>query len=242
MSTRFNYLQLNVAETVLEIKYNPSIARSDLINYCYEKIKQIRGILEKYLEIDPDFEKALSAYSCYRDAPLLIQKMSQISQKTNVGPMASVAGIIADELAALLLNKYKFSELIIGNGGDIFIKTPKEVIIDIYAGTSPLSNQIAIIYKSNLQGGVCTSAGSNGHSFSFGKADCVVIIGDCAAIADAYATYYANRIQKKDDLKIVVEDALKKEEIRGVLAIMSDQLAVGGDIWLINRKKEAIYD
>ncbi len=145
--------------------------------------------------------------------------------------MASVAGAIAEFVGKELL---EFSdEIIIENGGDIFIKTTKPRTIGIYAGKSILSGKIGIeINPDETPLGVCTSSGTVGHSLSFGKADAVVVISKSTPLADACATASANIIVNENDLPKAIEFAQKIKGIQGIIAIKNEKLALWGKIKL----------
>jgi hypothetical protein len=146
--------------------------------------------------------------------------------------MAAVAGAIAEFVGKELL-KYS-GQLIIENGGDIFIKTDKERTIMIYAGDSPLSNKVFIKIKpEDMPAGVCTSSGTVGHSLSFGKADACVIIAQSAVLADAVATAACNRIKEKKDIAPSLEFAISIKGVRGAIAILGKNLGSMGNVELV---------
>ena len=149
-----------------------------------------------------------------------------------VGPMASVAGGISQELTDYLS---KFSEeVIIENGGDIFIKTHKTFTAGIYAGeNSPFSNKIGIKINPHKGMGICTSSGTFGHSLSFGAADAVCVLSKSAYIADAFATALCNMVKKKDDLEKTLKFAEKQNLISGVIIIYRDKIGALGDLELV---------
>ena len=100
----------------------------------------VKEIVEDYLKKNPVFSKSLTPLDVESQAPLFIQKMSESSREAGVGPMASVAGVMAEFVGKELLNFSK--EIIVENGGDIFLKTLQNRTVAIYAGESPLSGKI----------------------------------------------------------------------------------------------------
>ena len=116
-----------------------------------------------------------------------MKQMIEAGQKAGVGPMAAVAGAIAECVGRELL---AFSpEIIIENGGDIYLKCLKKRVVGIFAGKSPLTGKIGLeIDAKDTPLGVCTSSGTVSHSLSFGKADAAVAIAPSATLADAAAT------------------------------------------------------
>ncbi len=123
--------------------------------------------------------------------------MAAAAQTAGVGPMAAVAGAIAECVGRELL---EFSpEVIVENGGDIFLKVSHRRTVGIFAGDSPLTGRIGIqIEARDTPLGVCTSSGTVGHSLSFGRADAVVVLAPAAALADAAATAIGNRVSRKE--------------------------------------------
>jgi hypothetical protein len=158
--------------------------------------------------------------------------MIKTSRAAQVGPMAAVAGAMAEFVSKDLLSFSK--EVIVENGGDIFLSISKERVIGIYADDSPLSLKVGIrIGSEETPVGVCTSSGTVGHSLSFGRADAVCILSKSAALADAAATSVGNIVKEKKD----IDSGLKRgKEIPGVLAtliIIGDKMGVWGNIHLV---------
>ncbi|RLC36168.1 MAG: UPF0280 family protein, partial [Candidatus Nealsonbacteria bacterium] len=146
-----------------------------------------------------------------------------------VGPMAAVAGAIA-EFVGKELSNYS-SEVIVENGGDIFIKSDKIRKVSIFAGESPLSQKIIFEIKAQKNYiGICTSSGTVGPSLSFGKADAVTIISDSVSLADAAATAVGNIIKTKEDIDRGLSYAQKIQRVKGVVIIKDDKMGLWGDI------------
>jgi len=125
-------------------------------------------------------------------------------------------------------------EFIIENGGDIFFNTKKVRTVGIYAGKSPLSNKIAIeIQPHSTPIGICTSSGTVGHSFSFGKADAVIIVSQSAILADAAATAVGNIVKTTDDILKGIEEVKKISGLLGVVIIKDDKMGCWGELKLV---------
>ena len=162
--------QVKVKETDLCIS-----AEKNLLEEANNSVIKYRKQIEDYINDNPVFEIALQPVDIEKDSPSIVREMAEAAEKCDVGPMAAVAGAMAEYVGKDLL-AYS-SEIIVENGGDIFIKTNKQRRIGIFAGQSPLSGKISIaIEPKDTPVGVCTSSGTVGPSFSFGKADAVVII------------------------------------------------------------------
>jgi hypothetical protein len=158
--------------------------------------------------------------------------MIRTSRLANVGPMAAVAGAMAEWVSKDLLELSR--EVIVENGGDIYLATSKERTIGIYAAESPFSLKIGVVIRpEETPLGICTSSGTVGHSLSFGKADAVCIVSKSAALADAAATAVGNIIQEKKDIELGLERGKEIEGVLGTLIIVGDKMGVWGDIKLI---------
>jgi ApbE superfamily uncharacterized protein (UPF0280 family) len=199
-------------------------------NFLKERINHYRSQIEAYIAKDRRFLVSLKPLAVELAAPKIIQEMAGAAAKANVGPMATVAGAIADFLGRdLVRNRYK--EVIIENGGDIFIKSAKMRKIGIYAGKSRLWNKLCLKVKpADTPLGVCTSSGTIGHSLSFGQADSVVILARSATLADAVATATGNLVHAKADLQRALDFARSIKGVLGVVIILKNNLISWGKI------------
>jgi len=192
-----------------------------------------RQQLETYIHTHPDFLTTLQPYPEDPYAPPMVREMIEASREIGVGPMASVAGAIAQHVASGLLQWTE--QVIVENGGDIFLKVNRPVTVSLLAGDSPLSGRIGIkIRTQQMPLGICSSSGTVGHSLSMGKADAVCILSSSAIMADGAATALGNRIKSRTDLKRIATWADQIKDIRGGLAIIGDKMATWGDIELVD--------
>ncbi|KLU67571.1 MULTISPECIES: UPF0280 family protein [Desulfosporosinus] len=226
------HFQVMVQETDLDIGIRKERFSPELVKWIEDTICSCRKPLETYIQKDPGFQKALIPYEVPEDAPLIVKTMSEAGRLAGVGPMAAVAGAVAEWVGKAIAKRSR--DVIVENGGDIFMKTTRIRKVGIFAGDSPLSNRIALeIHPEQTPLGICTSSGKVGPSLSFGKADAVVILSTSAALADAVATACGNLIQSERDLEKTVEFASQIPGIKGCLAIKNDQLAAWGTIKLV---------
>ncbi|NMA68400.1 MAG: UPF0280 family protein [Desulfitobacterium sp.] len=158
--------------------------------------------------------------------------MACAAKVANVGPMAAVAGAIAETLGKELSKVAQ--EVIIENGGDLYIQTNHKRIIGIFASRTEFSYKLGLeISGDTTPLGLCTSSGIIGSSISLGKADAVVIKAKTATLADAVVTATANMIQTPEDLEYAVKFAKKLPDVKGVLAIKGKNLVAWGDMKLV---------
>ncbi len=224
---------LILGETDLAIGLSAGIWNKQLAAKLNQYLSSLRIELQQYIATDPNFAASHSPYPLPKNAPDLAQMMMAAAKSAEVGPMAAVAGAFAAKAADFLAD-YS-AEIIIENGGDIVIHSQNERKIAIFAGDfNPFSGRLALkLQPKDLPLSICTSSGTIGHSFSYGRADAAIIIASNAFIADAWATATANRIQSADDLEDAVNFAYNSGKIKGVLAIKDESLAVCGNIELI---------
>ena len=216
--------QIREAESDLYIRAN-----QDLSSYARKVLLNFRREIEDYIKSHPLFKSTLSPYSWDKKAPEIIKSMIKATNQCGVGPMAAVAGAIAEFVGKELLN-YS-AEVIIENGGDIFIKTNRIRRVSIFAGESPLSHKIILkIQPQKNYIGVCTSSGTVGPSLSFGKADAVTILSDSVLLADAAATAIGNMIKTQEDIEQGLIYAQKITGVRGVVIIKDDKIGFWGEV------------
>ncbi|MEA3560941.1 MAG: UPF0280 family protein [Candidatus Omnitrophota bacterium] len=191
--------------------------------------QECRRMIEDYIKIYPQFKDSLRPMETSGVAAQAVEKMLAASRLANVGPMAAVAGSVAEYVGKGLLNFS--SEIIVENGGDIFIKSSQDRIVGIYAGRSLLSGKVNLkISKAQFPLGICTSSGKIGHSLSFGKADSVTVISDSAALADAAATAIGNIIKTPADISRAIDRAKAIKGVKGIVIIVGEKLAAWGEI------------
>ncbi len=207
-------------------------AERNLFQEARESVLKYRNQIETYIQMNPSFKESLVPISDAFHLPEIISEMIKASGASGVGPMASVAGAMAQSVANDLL---QFSrEVIVENGGDIYLATVHERIIGLYAGSSPLSMKIGILIEpGKCPIGICTSSGTVGHSLSFGKADAVCVLSKSGALADAVATAIGNIVRKKSDIERGLERAGEIEGVSGALIVVGEKMGVWGDIKLV---------
>jgi hypothetical protein len=222
--TRFS---VKISETDLFV-----MADRDLSTLALEAAHRYRMQVEEYIRIHPEFRTSLIPLPDDPLAPGIIKDMLAASRSAGVGPMAAVAGAIAERVGTVLLGESR--TVVVENGGDIYLNIQDNISIGVFAGNSPLSGRIALTIEAGQTPlGVCTSSGTVGHSLSFGIADAVCIKSKSTALADAAATAAGNLIRRKTDVKKGLARAMSIEGVLGVLIVAGDTLAVQGDMELI---------
>ena len=234
-SSDLEKFELIIEETNLLVLFSPNFSNTveNLKDIACRSLLNCRRQIENYIKEYPPFQKSYAPVKIKEKVSLIIQEMARASSLVNVGPMATVAGAVAEFVGKEIL---KFSEeVIVENGGDIFLKSNKKRKVAIYAGDSSFSEKIALeINPENTPLGICTSSGTFGHSYSFGKADAALVIAKSVVLADASATAIGNLIQTKDDLPQGIEFAKKTPGLLGAVIIKDDKIAIWGKIKIIN--------
>jgi ApbE superfamily uncharacterized protein (UPF0280 family) len=225
------------------IPYRVVVKETDLMVYTAanlaaetrELVLERRGYVEKFINSHPDFAEALNPWRFDGPAPGIVRDMIKAGENAGVGPMAAIAGAIAEQVGFGLLKQT--DEVIVENGGDLFIKTDSPVTVGIFAGKSPLSLQIGIRLKTEHgPRAVCTSSGTIGHSLSLGKADAVCVVADSCPIADAAATAIGNRIDSSADIETAINTGKGIEEIDGIVVIVGKKIGLWGDLEVVSLK------
>jgi ApbE superfamily uncharacterized protein (UPF0280 family) len=207
-------------------------AERELKCEALESIRKYRRMIEEYIRSHHDFLTSLEPIAASEDAPFIIKSMCEAAAMAGVGPMAAVAGALSEMVGKDLLKLSE--EIIVENGGDIFIKTKSTRKAGIYAGDSPLSEKLAIeINPADTPLGICTSSGTVGHSLSFGKADAAVVIAKNAFIADAAATAVGNLVISASDMEKAVQYGSSIPGVTGVVIIIGGAMAAWGNIKLL---------
>ena len=218
--------EVTVKETDLLVR-----AERDLSREARESVLKYRHQLEAYIAMKPEFQKSLIPLVDDPYAPEIAREMIRTSQLAGVGPMAAVAGAMAEWVSKDLLKLSK--EVIVENGGDIYLATSKERTIGIYAGNSPLSFKLGMtISPEETPLGICTSSGTVGPSLSFGKTDAVCILSKSSALADAAATAVGNVVKEKKDIELGLERGREIAGVLGTLIIIGDNVGVWGNMRL----------
>ncbi len=227
---RFESFVITYKDSDLWIGIDPSSYKKEMAEFALEKLKQFRDELENYLAIDSSFKKSLKPCPVLDEAPEMAKQMGKAAEKSGVGPMAAVAGIFSEWIGRTILENFSVNELVIENGGDIFMSIKSPLIMSIFAGESPLSGMIGLeIDPEKTPCGICTSAGTVGPSRSFGKADAVMIVCEETALADAFATGFGNQIKKPADVEKILKRTETYPEIIAAVMICEDQVGIRGE-------------
>ena len=231
----------NISESELMTSFRVVVKETDLLVRAdrglavetEESVIRYRRFIEEYIDRFPSFLYALTPFPDDQLAPPIVRDMIKAGRATGVGPMAAVAGAIAEWVGRDLL-KYSQS-VIVENGGDIFMKTHKPLTVGIFAGSSPLSDKMGIEVDPHGEPmAVCTSSGTVGHSLSMGEADAVTVVSRSGSLADAAATAVGNLIVNKRDIDKGIDFTESVAGIIGVVIVIGNRLGLKGNLKLVH--------
>jgi ApbE superfamily uncharacterized protein (UPF0280 family) len=220
--TRHTY-QIGETKGVIITDYPP------IIDIALAAIREQRKILLKFMNNNPLFEHSLDPVKIVEE-PLIAQLMSSTAKTVGVGPMASVAGVIAD-LAVKKMIENGAKVAVVENGGEAALHSDRPLVISVGAGDNYLSKRIGF-NVTEFPCGVATSSGRHSHAFSMGDSDSVTVFAENAGLADAVATAAANNVEGEPglDVKAGVDTAISFEGVHGVLVIRDERVSIGGSL------------
>jgi ApbE superfamily uncharacterized protein (UPF0280 family) len=224
IATDLHTFEVSVGESDLMVS-----AERPLRELAERALCEVRGALEAYLRRDPSFKEAVKPQEALSGAPEVVVEMAEAARACGVGPMAGVAGAVAEAVGRVLLSESE--QVIVENGGDIFLCSAEPRLAAIYAGESPLSGRLGLRVEALGQPvGLCTSSGTVGHSLSFGRADAAVVLARPAALADAAATALGNRVQTGDDIEGALAWLEGVDGVIGGAVVVGQQVGAWGEI------------
>ena len=195
-----------------------------------DEIIRQRTILEEYIVRQPEFKTSLVPLRPLQDAPEIAMRMCRAAMDVGVGPMAAVAGAIAQSAAEAAVHESD-EDVIVENGGDIFMVVSNPLSIGIHAGPKSLFNDLAFrVEPDDTPLAICSSSSMMGHSMSMGACDLATVVAKDAALADAAATLAANLVATPEDLEPTAARILAVPGVLGVLLVKSDKMAIQGTL------------
>jgi len=203
--------------------------KNSYINSAIKEIKKRRNEIEQYISKDKFFRITLEPYRCSDDSPEIIKKMCISSEKLNIGPMSTVAGIIAEYAVSAMIEKgAKFA--IVDNGGDIALYSNKTINVGIYTGKRFTGKFAFQVLPTEKILGICTSSGLIGPSLSFGNTNSATVISYDLSLADAAATALGNQVNSEEDVKSAFDIFKNVEGIIGASVFIQNKIGLWGSV------------
>ena len=217
--------------------YRTFTYREAVFRICCEKFDAVtaeivrqRRILEEYIALHPDFRQSLEPLELLAGAPEVAQSMARAAKLVGVGPMAAVAGAMA-QYAGMAAIDAGASEVIVDNGGDIYIYAVEPLLIGLKTGTADLGDRLAFsLQADDTPISICSSSGMMGHSMSLGECDLATVVAKDAALADAAATKAANLVRDIDDIDSALEDISVIRGVDGVMIVKGARVGMAGKL------------
>lgn len=217
--------------------YRTFTYREAVFRICCEKFDAVtteivrqRRILEDYIDRHPEFRRSLEPLELLAGAPEVAQSMARAAKLVGVGPMAAVAGAMVQFAGQAALDT-GVREVIVDNGGDIYICAVEPVIIGLKTGTADLAEKLAFsLQAEETPISICSSSGKMGHSMSLGECDLATVIAKDAALADAAATAAANLVKNVDDIDPALENISAIEGVDGVMIVKGARVGLAGKL------------
>ncbi len=193
-----------------------------------EFVAGLRKTLVDYIRAFPAFLKSFVPIPVLLQDPPVIAAMKNAGKIAGTGPMAAVAGMIAQETGLFLERTFTPGEYVVENGGDIYLKVLDTLTLSIEAGENHRFDGLGLqLTPSVTPAGICTSSGMFGHSVSLGKADSVTVVCPSACEADALATGIANRIRSAADIDGVVQNQFTGSML-SLVCIKDEKIGIRG--------------
>lgn len=231
MGARFKSVVYTYLETDIWIAYDitSTLSEAKVLSLVDIKCKELRKIFDEHFLYYPEFEHSLKPIDSVPSTPKIIQELSELSLKSEVGPMAGIAAAFAREIGSFIKLQCGFNEVIVENGGDIYLDIQDDVSVQLYAGEHPLSNKIHLIIEAvESPLGLCASSGTFGHSLSFGKADLVAVACKNPLLADQLATSFANRIHHSRDIQTLLNENRHDHELLSLIILADKEFGMKG--------------
>ncbi|NMA23298.1 MAG: UPF0280 family protein, partial [Spirochaetales bacterium] len=111
---RFSSLTLAVGESDLYIGYSGSVEIEALRTSALRKLRRLRQEILDYP--DSRLLTSLTPLFQHEEHSSLLDAMLEAAEQANVGPMAAVAGAIAQEMGRYLKEKHGLTEIVVENG------------------------------------------------------------------------------------------------------------------------------
>lgn len=204
--------------------------RAEAIEAAKESISRNRFELELYVRSNPKCLYTLTPIPAPQE-PLVAKLMAEAAAKADVGPMAAVAGAIAD-LAVSDMKRVGCRVAVVENGGEIMADSDQPVDVAVSAGDEPLSKRFGF-RLTEFPVAVATSSGRFSHALSFGDAEAATVFAKNATLADAAATAVGNVVKGEDaqaGIQAGITRGLAIEGVEGVMVIYKGEVGTAGKI------------
>lgn len=202
------------------------------------EIRRQRSLLEAYIVRHPEFHTSMTPVGLLPDAPEIARRMTFAAAAVGVGPMAAVAGTIAQMAAEIAIDRGG-RQVIVENGGDIFLAGTSPATVGLYAGPGRIGGRLAFaVTPEHLPLAICSSSSRMGHSTSLGDCDLATVVSQNASLADAAATHACNLVRSPQDIDKALECIASIKGVIGALIAKGERIGVIGDLPELVRNRD----
>ena len=229
---------VTVKETNLFIQ-----AEADFTKVAEDTVFSLRHNLESYIKTRPEFLTSLKPIDGDPSAPKIVKEMIEDSRSAGTGPMAAVAGAIAERVAHAISDAADAGDrrggsgkdVIVENGGDVFMLTTGERVIGLHGGDSLFGLGIRVsAHQLGISGiGISSSSAVLGESLSLGSCDLATVVAKRGALSDTAATALGNRVKNVKDIEDALGEIVDIPDVIGGLVIINGKMGVKGEITLV---------
>lgn len=220
--------QVGVEQTDLLI-----VAEKELQVEIADYVSRVRGEIKNWIMFHPDFAESLVPVDVPDSAPEIVRAMARAAEVCNVGPMAAVAGAVAQAVGDRFVTESP--NILVENGGDTYLHSTRERVVALLAEPDSGALVGLKIEEASFPVAVCASSGVIGHSLSLGTGDLVAVRSSDARLADAAATALCNMLRGESDIDHVLKKAkeLSQFGLDGVFVQFDSKIAAWGAIELV---------
>lgn len=220
--SEFVHAKVEIDETAATIA-----AERQFIAPGVEAIRSARRDIERQIRRDRFFLTTLEPYEPQADCSSTVRQMCDATRVAGIGPMAAVAGTIA-QAALEAMVEAGCTHGWVDNGGDIAVRAEFPTTVEVFTDPGSMTARAMELEPTNGIIGICSSSGKLGHSISFGNADIALVVAKSAPLADALATAIGNMATDKHSLSTCFEPFTAVDGLTGSLVMMDGAAAVWG--------------
>jgi len=200
------------------------------IQTAMQSLVHNRTQLERFITANPKFGYTLQPISV-PGKPMVAKLMAETAKKAGVGPMAAVAGVLAD-LAVKDMVAEGCKVAVVEDGGEVSAVSDVLIDVAVAAGEDALSRRFGFRLE-EFPVGLGTSSGKFSHALSFGDAEAATVFCKESGLADAAATAVAN-VVKGEDTNTAIERGLSVGRsivgVKGILVLYHGCVGTWGKI------------
>ncbi|MBI9080761.1 MAG: UPF0280 family protein [Pseudodesulfovibrio sp.] len=209
------------------------VAEKDLQVEIASYVSMIRGEIKNWIMFHPEFAVSLSPVDVPDTAPEVVRAMARAGGVCDVGPMAAVAGAVAQAVGDRFVGQSP--NILVENGGDTYLHSTRERVVALLAEPDSGARVGLRIEAGSFPVAICASSGTIGHSLSLGAGDLVAVRAEDARMADAAATALCNLLKSEADIDRVLKRARELAEfgLEGVFVQCDQKIAAWGELELV---------